>query len=403
MADLDKYSGSRKRNGDGDGDGDDRSRNRIRKGRRLLEFFNSDFEVEENASSDVENNNKSLIKTTGKIILLIVKGSDTIGSIKLKIQAQESIPFDEQELIFNGMVLEDINTIDSMQIKNSTLKLVRKSMGLMPISIKHHQEKRMYCLEAKPTETIADVKDKIKIKEGIRVDEQVLIFNEMILGDDGTLFDFHIHAKSILTLMHKSRGFMQILIKTPTEETVTLEVKPSYTIYSIKRKIKDQVHIPCEEQELSFDEKVLRNINTLSDFNINKGSTLTLTRISCRYMQIFIKTLTETTFTLDVRRKDTIMRIKTRIQDNVDIHKVTSKEMPEISYEGPQTPHTPNFTEANSVGWDLNPLPANNSSKLRALGVEAGKHPGRVSPNRGKVGTPPPRKWGGVNRELITD
>ncbi|KAD5803223.1 hypothetical protein E3N88_14583 [Mikania micrantha] len=237
MADLDKYSGSRKRNGDGDGDGDDRSRNRIRKGRRLLEFFNSDFEVEENASSDVENNNKSLIKT-------------------------------------------------------------------------------------KPTDTIANVKDKIKIKEGIRVDEQVLIFNERILGDDGTLFDFHIHAKSILTLMHKSRGFMQILIKTPTKETITLEVKPSYTIYSIKRKIKDQVHIPCDEQELSFDEKVLRNINTLSDFNINKGSTLTLAHISSGFMQIFIKTLTETTFTLDVQRLNTIKSIKTRIQDNVDIHNV---------------------------------------------------------------------------------
>ncbi|KAJ0612800.1 putative Ubiquitin-like domain-containing protein [Helianthus annuus] len=186
---------------------------------------------------------------TGKIIYFIVKDSDSIGSIKLGIQTLERIPFDQQEVIFKGMVVEDINTLADMRVKkDSTLTLARKSGAFMNISIKNVEGTVTYSLEVMPTDTIASVKEKIKMKEGISVDEQVLIFNKMVLGDSGTLFDFHINCKSTLTLIRKSRGFMKIFIKTLTGKIVTLEVKPSYTIGNIKAKIQDEVHIPPNAQ-----------------------------------------------------------------------------------------------------------------------------------------------------------
>ncbi|KAJ0612802.1 putative Ubiquitin-like domain-containing protein [Helianthus annuus] len=80
----------------------------------------------------------------------------------------------------------------------------------MNISIKNVEGMVTYSLEVKPTDTIATVKEKIKMKEGIFVDEQVLIFNKMVLGDSCTLFDFDINSKSTITLIRKSRGFMKI-------------------------------------------------------------------------------------------------------------------------------------------------------------------------------------------------
>lgn len=262
---------------------------------------------------------------TGNIISVEIKGSDTVGRLKLKIQ--ECIPFNEQELIFNEKILENSNTLADLRIKKqSTLILFRKSAELTEIFVNTFTGKTISLL-VKPTYTILDVKFEIDSKEQIPIYEQVLIFNNMVLENNGTLFDFNIIKNSALTLMRMSMGYMTIYIKCLNEKTISLNVLPSQTINDVKSDIRDKLYNDnvfydddalYAELELIFNETVLDNGCILGDYNIKHESTLTLVCKPRESKRIYIKTLegesNEEMVTLEVKPFDTIENIKSRIR-----------------------------------------------------------------------------------------
>eukprot|EP00973_Karenia_brevis_P079595 11043664-Karenia_brevis.AAC.1 len=101
---------------------------------------------------------------------------------------------------------------------------------------------------------------------------------------------------------------MQIFVKTLYSKTLRLDVKTSDTIANVKSKILDTEGISIDQQRLFFRGMQLEDDHTLIDIDNQQESTLDLVHLPAHDggMQIFVKTVTGTTLSLDVRDSDTI-------------------------------------------------------------------------------------------------
>jgi len=258
----------------------------------------------------------------GKNITLEVEPSDSILNIKEKIQDKEGIPTSEQKLFFNGILLEDHKALSYYYVKKeSTLHLITLSIDFSNIIFVKKVDGSAFTLMVELSDTIKSIKEKIEEKEGIPQNLQKLFYNGLpLVIDNTTLANNYIQNLSTIHLEIITTKQKIIYIKALDGNSITIDIKPSDTIFNIKEKIYEKGGIPPSEQDLFFNRTQLEDAKTLSDYNIHNLSTVNLVILPFKIdNKIFVKTLDGRKITLDIQQKDSVLNVKEKLQDEEGI------------------------------------------------------------------------------------
>ena len=144
---------------------------------------------------------------TGETLTIEVNlSTDTSETIKRLIEAKEGIPFDLQQLFFEGQELTNCSsTLSECNVGDDSVLLFLMKQGTYQVNLETfpiYSGSSFIELTVKPTDSISDVKTKVVAKEGIPINKQRFIYNGKQLQDDDTLLKSKVFTNDTIHLLY---------------------------------------------------------------------------------------------------------------------------------------------------------------------------------------------------------
>jgi ubiquitin len=212
----------------------------------------------------------------GKTFTLEVKCTDTIYSVKAKIQEIEGIPIKRQKLIFRGVLLENGQDLATYNIQNEDTLIIVPKLSKIKVYV-YTGIKRYFTLYVGRADTIDEVKVKIYNSIGMLPHHQQLFYNDEELVGVRTIEDYNIEDDHILNLYLLPSFLNLYFVDANNRPYISLVVDITHTIGEIKAIIQDiEFFRDKTVEDLVFQGERLENERILADYNIPNFSSVYL-------------------------------------------------------------------------------------------------------------------------------
>ena len=207
---------------------------------------------------------------------------DTVLTLKNNIfdWYGSGIPIENQRITFNGRELDDEEILSECGIQEGSTVYVVNISDLISITVTTIDQEASDTLRVHPSDTIETLKNYIYDYLGMPIKNQRITFNGRELYDnDVILSEYGIQEGSTVYVANTSDLFTITATMVDQEASDTLRVHPFDTILTLKNNIFDTLAIGIGNQHLTFNGRELYDAQILSEYGIQKGSTVYVANI----------------------------------------------------------------------------------------------------------------------------
>ena len=235
------------------------------------------------------------------------------------------VPQDVFRLVYRGVILQktDASVIEDYNIENNSTILVTTPppRGSMRIFIVETGTWDTYMLSVDSSDTLRNTKQQIQEQFGVSANHQQLAYNDQVVENHRTLFDYKIQHESALTL--------HILPHLPDEQLIEISVNTNLGNFRLLSDDSDRIcelkskvlSHQFEQNNLMSEQLSLGNSETGSKHSINrsKGTSITFYQFQ-RPEPIYIEIPTLQKLTVDAIATDNITHIMEKLDKKRHLH-----------------------------------------------------------------------------------
>lgn len=224
----------------------------------LIESYNIEQESNIQLALTVPESQEELTRVfvrtlMGKILTVEVPTTAKVRDLKQKVYSLEGILPGQQKIILDGTELDDEARLETYHINvHTTLQLVisaaeedtsRNIFVTTPLG-------KVVTLSVTLEETVREVKEKIRRKEGIPLAQQKLLFRGRELEDNKPLADYTIERESHLVMVQSMDTTGTVSVRMPSGDVLPVGLQPGDTVATIKGVIQQLRGEPVGRQDI---------------------------------------------------------------------------------------------------------------------------------------------------------
>jgi len=208
---------------------------------------------------------------TGQTFDLDVPETESLESVRTRIQAEVGYMPCQQRLIYAGKVLEDGFSLKEYSIsRDALLQLTLKHSTAISISVRLETD-TLIPLTVDLSDTVEMVKGQIQGKCGLPQEQQRLFLADWLLENSQTLAACNIQTGSVLVV----KSFIRVHITTQ-EKPISLNFEPSAAVMDVKIGIYRQEGVHPDQQYLLYLNQLLEDALPLAQLPLKPDSSLYL-------------------------------------------------------------------------------------------------------------------------------